>query len=169
MTIEKVLQGVRSLLPGSSAQETGTPTDSPAQGFNPSDPKYKMGIGGRILGAIANFGSGMQGKGPLVYTGKGALNGQYYQDLQNYRDKQTLQGQKPDRPLRPPATPLTPHDSAPPSSPFNPPPRLLPVRAYRVGDTVHYGGEPHVIQAVNSDGSIHISPVSSQPNGFFST
>jgi len=168
MIIKQALQGVKSLL-GSSAQETGNPTGSSAQGFDPSDPKYKMGIVGRILGAIANFGSGMQWKGPLVYTGKVALNGQYYQDLQNYRDKQKLQGQQPDRPLTPHTSPLTPNDSVTPPSSFNPQPRLLPVRAHRVGDTVLYGGQPHVIQAVNNDGSIHISPVSSQPNGFFST
>ena len=28
-----------------------------------SDPQYKMGIGQRILGMIANFGTGMRGKG----------------------------------------------------------------------------------------------------------
>lgn len=158
-----------SLSQDSSAPEPDNSTGSPQQGPDSNDPKYKMGIGGRILGAIANFGSGMRGKGPLVYTGKGALNGQYYQDLQNYQNNQALQPQQPDRPLNPPATPLTPNDSVPPPSTFNPQPRLLPVRAHRVGDTVHYQGQPHVIQAVNSDGSIHIAPVSSPPNGFFRT
>jgi hypothetical protein len=47
---------------------------------DPNDPKYKMGIGGRIMGTVANFLSGMASRGPVVYTGKGAVNSRYYRD-----------------------------------------------------------------------------------------
>jgi hypothetical protein len=40
-------------------------------------PKYRMGIGGRIAGSLANFASGMAGRGPVVYVGPGAVNNQY--------------------------------------------------------------------------------------------
>jgi hypothetical protein len=50
---------------------------------DPNDPKYKMGIGGRIMGTVANFLSGMNHQGPVVNTGKGALNSQYYRDEEN--------------------------------------------------------------------------------------
>ena len=46
------------------------------------DPKdYKLGIGGRILGTVNNFLAGMGGRGPVTYTGKGALKSGYYRDL----------------------------------------------------------------------------------------
>ena len=50
---------------------------------NPNDPKYKMGIGGRIMGTVANFLSGMARGGPVVNVGKGAVNSQYYRDEEN--------------------------------------------------------------------------------------
>jgi hypothetical protein len=50
---------------------------------DPNDPKYKMGIGGRIMGTVANFLNGATGRGPVVNTGKGALNSQYYRDEEN--------------------------------------------------------------------------------------
>src|SRR2546421_12107600 len=46
----------------------------------------KMGIGGRILGTVSNFLAGMNGRGPVTYTGKGAMKSGYYRDptrLQN--------------------------------------------------------------------------------------
>src|SRR5437763_927428 len=45
------------------------------------DPKdYKLGIGGRILGTVSNFLAGMNGRGPVTYTGKGAMKSGYYRD-----------------------------------------------------------------------------------------
>ena len=48
----------------------------------PTDPtgdQYRMGIGGRILGTVANFLSGLNGRGAMVYTGPGATNNKYAQ------------------------------------------------------------------------------------------
>jgi hypothetical protein len=53
--------------PTSLMQSLVTATD-------PNDPKYRMGIGGRIMGTVANFLSGMARQGPVVNTGKGAVN-----------------------------------------------------------------------------------------------
>ena len=50
------------------------------QPIDPTKPEYHMGIGGRIMGTLANFLSGMGGRGPTVYTGKGATNNRYDQD-----------------------------------------------------------------------------------------
>ena len=44
---------------------------------DPADHQYKMGIGGRILGTLANFLSGLNGGGATVYTGPGATNNRY--------------------------------------------------------------------------------------------
>jgi hypothetical protein len=54
-----------------------------SKAIDPNDPKYKMGIGGRIMGTVANFLSGMARQGPAVYTGKGAVNSRYYRDEAN--------------------------------------------------------------------------------------
>jgi hypothetical protein len=54
-----------------------------SKAIDPNDPKYKMGIGGRIMGTVANFLSGMARQGPAVYTGKGAVNSRYYRDEGN--------------------------------------------------------------------------------------
>ena len=44
-------------------------------------PKYRMGIGHRILATVANFANGFAGKGAApIYVGPGALNNRYYQD-----------------------------------------------------------------------------------------
>jgi hypothetical protein len=44
-------------------------------------PKYRMGIGQRILGTFANFANGFARNGASpVYVGPGALNNRYYQD-----------------------------------------------------------------------------------------
>jgi hypothetical protein len=42
-----------------------------------------MGIGGRIMGTVANSLSGMARPGSVVNTGKGAVNSQYYRDEEN--------------------------------------------------------------------------------------
>src|SRR5262245_24178629 len=52
----------------------GTPTD-------PHDPRYRMGMGHRILGTLANFANGFAGNhASPIYVGPGALNNRYYQD-----------------------------------------------------------------------------------------
>lgn len=54
------------------------------------DPKYRMGIGQRILGSLVNFGSGFSRSGlPPVHVGPGALNHRYYQDQQQREDDAT--------------------------------------------------------------------------------
>jgi hypothetical protein len=51
------------------------------------DPRYRMGIGQRILGSLVNFGSGFSRNGlPPVNVGPGALNHRYYQDQQQRED-----------------------------------------------------------------------------------
>ncbi|HEV2962485.1 MAG TPA: hypothetical protein VG649_11710 [Candidatus Angelobacter sp.] len=51
------------------------------------DPKYRMGIGQRILGSLVNFGSGFSNSHlPTVYVGPGAVNRRYYQDQQQRED-----------------------------------------------------------------------------------
>lgn len=44
------------------------------------DPKYRMGFGQRLLGTVANFGSGLAGRGPVAQVGPGATNTRYSQD-----------------------------------------------------------------------------------------
>lgn len=41
---------------------------------------YRMGLGQRLLGAVANFGSGVAGRGPVEYTGPGATNARFGTD-----------------------------------------------------------------------------------------
>src|SRR5262249_6907391 len=44
-------------------------------------PQYRMGIGHRILGTLANFANGFAGNhAQPVYVGPGALNNRYYQE-----------------------------------------------------------------------------------------
>jgi hypothetical protein len=52
---------------------------------DPGNPQYKMGIGQRIIGAVNNFVSGIRGQGPTTYTGRGALNRNYYHDRTNWQ------------------------------------------------------------------------------------
>lgn len=54
-------------------QQAGQPLDR-------TNPKYKMGLGGRIAGSLANFASGVAGKGVAVDVGPGAMNSRYYND-----------------------------------------------------------------------------------------
>jgi hypothetical protein len=70
------------------------PADLPP--INPRDdqgktlPKYRMGIGQRILGTVANFANGFARNGAEpIYVGPGALNNRYYQD-QELRQQQNL-------------------------------------------------------------------------------
>ena len=49
-------------------------------------PQYRMGIGHRILGTLANFANGFAGnRAQPIYVGPGALNNRYYQDEQQRR------------------------------------------------------------------------------------
>lgn len=50
-------------------------------------PQYRMGIGHRILGTLANFANGFAGnRAQPIYVGPGALNNRYYQDEQQRRE-----------------------------------------------------------------------------------
>jgi hypothetical protein len=57
----------------------GKPTDRNAVDPATGKPKYKMGIGARIAGAFANFGTGFatHGQGDSTYVGPGATNRRY--------------------------------------------------------------------------------------------
>src|SRR5579864_440097 len=58
-------------------------------------PKYRMGIGQRILGTVANFANGFARNGEApIYVGPGALNNRYYQD-EEIRRQQNLQNTVP--------------------------------------------------------------------------
>ena len=66
---------------GQVNQKTRTPLD-------PANPKYRMGIGQRILGSLVNFANGFShSKLPNVYVGPGAVKGRYYQDEQQLEDE----------------------------------------------------------------------------------
>lgn len=54
--------------------------DKYSQPIDKSDPKYKMSIGQRLLGAVADFAAGMGGRQAPVYIGPGATNAQYARD-----------------------------------------------------------------------------------------
>lgn len=65
---------------GQVNQKTRTPLAS-------ANPKYRMGIGQRILGSLVNFANGFSGgKLPNVYVGPGAVNRRYYQDERQRED-----------------------------------------------------------------------------------
>jgi hypothetical protein len=58
--------------------EYGKPLDRAAVDPTSGKPKYRMGWGERILGTVANFGTGFSGRGgPAVYVGPGATNRRY--------------------------------------------------------------------------------------------
>jgi hypothetical protein len=66
---------------GQVNQKTHTPLDA-------ADPRYRMGIGQRILGSLVNFANGFSGgKLPNVHVGPGAVNRRYYQDEQQREDE----------------------------------------------------------------------------------
>lgn len=84
-------------------------------------PKYRMGIGQRILSTLANFANGFAGKGAQpIYVGPGALNHRYYQDererQQNLAGAKlrlgTLANQPAEEPQQPEQT--SPADMPPP-------------------------------------------------------
>lgn len=54
-------------------EQAGQPLDR-------TNPRYRMSWKQRLLGTLANFGSGMAGKGPVEYVGPGAMNRSYYND-----------------------------------------------------------------------------------------
>lgn len=78
---------------------------------DPSNPEYKMGIGGRILGTVANFLSGFGGHGPVVNTGGGAHNWKYNRDVEQdeYQKQKAAEdakaAAKPPEPLSAPQIP----------------------------------------------------------------
>src|SRR5262249_50461474 len=54
-------------------------------------PQYRMGIGHRILGTLANFANGFAGNhAQPIYVGPGALNNRYYQE-EAQRQQQNLE------------------------------------------------------------------------------
>jgi len=58
--------------------EYGKPLDRAAVDPATGKPKYRMGWGERILGSLANFGTGFSGRGgPEIYVGPGATNRRY--------------------------------------------------------------------------------------------
>jgi len=60
-------------------------------------PKYRMGIGQRILASVANFANGFAGNGKApVFVGPGALNNRYYQD-EAFREQQNDDNQQRNR------------------------------------------------------------------------
>jgi hypothetical protein len=123
---------------------------------SPSDKQYKMGVGGRILGTVANFLSGFSGRGPVTYTGSGALNSRYNQDRQKwqtgYNDHQRrLNDLKPIYDQGAPS-PAQPQDAA--NNPEQP--------SYQPGDTVFMGGRNHTVLETFPDGSMKIEPWATQ-------
>lgn len=58
----------------------GTAIDPRIPGTSQTQPKYRMGLGQRILGGIADFGEGFSGRAPSVYIGPGATNRQFSMD-----------------------------------------------------------------------------------------
>lgn len=58
-------------------RDYSAPTDKYIPGTNKVKPDYRMGVGGRIIGTVANFLSGFGGRGPVTYVGPGATNRAY--------------------------------------------------------------------------------------------
>ena len=84
-------------------------TNQSKQAFDTSSAvDQKMGIGGRILGTVSNFLAGMNGRGPVTYTGRGAMKSGYY------RDPTRLQNRPGTKPA--PGTSQPPAGSAQPTS-----------------------------------------------------
>lgn len=73
---------------GSSQQQTDVPPIETRDAQGKILPKYRIGIGHRILATVANFANGFAGNGAApIYVGPGALNNRYYQD-EMFRQKQ---------------------------------------------------------------------------------
>jgi hypothetical protein len=91
-------------MPGDAGKSASDPADAATrkvQQYTPPTPyrdtqgktlpQYRMGIGHRILGTLANFANGFAGnRTQPIYVGPGALNNRYYQDEQQRR--QNLEG-----------------------------------------------------------------------------
>ena len=72
---------------GSAQQQTYMPPIQTTDAQGKTLPKYRMGIGHRILATVANFANGFAGNGAApIYVGPGALNNRYYQD-EGYREQ----------------------------------------------------------------------------------
>ena len=72
---------------GPSQQQTYMPPIQTRDAQGKTLPKYRMGIGHRILATVANFANGFAGNGAApIYVGPGALNNRYYQD-EGYREQ----------------------------------------------------------------------------------
>ena len=72
----------------------GQREEQPIAAIDPSDPKYRMGIGGRILGTVANFLSGFgHAGGQPIDTGPNARNWQYARDVaqQDFQKQQAAE------------------------------------------------------------------------------
>lgn len=119
---------------------------------NPTDKQYKMGIGGRIMGTVANFLSGFSGRGPVAYTGQGALNNRYYQDRRNWQTAHNDQKAKINdlKPIYQPGTPQAPRTSQASDA--------GQTSSYKPGDTVTMGGRNHTVLDVFPDGSMNVEP-----------
>lgn len=71
-------------------------------------PKYRMGVGQRILATVANFANGFARNGAApIYVGPGALNNRYYQDeaIRQQQNRESL-----------PSTTLVPDSGTQPQS-----------------------------------------------------
>ena len=64
----------------------GQPIDPRAVDPNTGKSMYKMGIGQRILGSLANFSSGLSHGGPVEYVGPGATNTRFGRDVQMQKE-----------------------------------------------------------------------------------
>src|SRR5262249_49163018 len=102
------LLSVNEQMPASNAstQGAGAQGQKPSTAVNPPSylpaiktqdsqgntlPQYRMGIGHRILGTLANFANGFAGNhAQPVYVGPGALNNRYYQE-EAQREKQNFE------------------------------------------------------------------------------
>lgn len=63
-------------------------------------PKYRMGVGQRILATVANFANGFARNGVApIYVGPGALNNRYYQDeaIRQQQNRESFPGTSPAR------------------------------------------------------------------------
>lgn len=72
---------------GQGGQTTYMPPIQTRDAQGKTVPKYRMGVGQRILASVANFANGFAGNGAApVFVGPGALNNRYYQD-EAYREQ----------------------------------------------------------------------------------
>lgn len=83
---------------GSTQQQTYMPPIQTTDAQGKTLPKYRMGVGQRILATVANFANGFAGNGAApIHVGPGALNNRYDQDEmfrqnQNEWNEQSVRG-----------------------------------------------------------------------------